>query len=169
MCWKKCRGNYELNLHVKRNHENVLLQCNGCRKKFKSENGLRYHMNKLHIVSRVVSNVVCDVCEKGFMNVQQLQDHQKITQGAKRLKCDMCNDEFLYYSSFCRHTRTETATKNYFHKKTWFYHEQRKHIIIHFMKQKNMIAKDVRRYLSIAHQSTITKKDALRKYSGIKL
>ena len=76
----------------------------------------------------------------------------------------------------------KTAIKNYFHKKAWFYakiiwnagknlkhHEQRKHIIIHFMKQKNMIVKDVVRYLSIAHQSTITKKDAVWKYSGIKL
>ena len=57
------RGNYELNLHVKENHENVLLHCNQWSKKFKSENGLRYYMNKLHSVSTEF-HVVCDVCEK---------------------------------------------------------------------------------------------------------
>ena len=110
LCGKKYRGNYELNLHVKRNHENVLLHCNQCSKKFKSENGLRYHMNKLQSVSTEF-HVVSDACEKGFMNVQQLQDHQRITHSAKRLKCDMFNDEFLYYSSFCRHTRRENCNK----------------------------------------------------------
>ena len=59
-------------------------------------------MNKLHSASTEF-HVVCDVCEKGFVNVQQLQDHH----GAKRLKCYICHDEFLYYSSFCRHTRGE--------------------------------------------------------------
>ena len=110
VCGKKYRGNYELNLHVKRYHENVLLRCNQCNKKFESENGLRYHMNKLHSVSAEF-HVVCDVCEKGFMNVQQLQDHQRITRSAKRLKCDICNDEFLCYSSFCRHTWGENCNK----------------------------------------------------------
>ena len=108
--WENYRGNYELNLNLKRNHENVLLRCNQCSKKFKSENGFRYHMNKLHSVSTEF-HVVCDVYEKGFMNVQKLQNHQRIIHGAKRLKCDIRNDKFLYYSSFCRHTRSENYNK----------------------------------------------------------
>ena len=67
-------------------------------------------MNKLHSVSTEF-HVVCDVCEKSFMNVQQLQDHHMITDSAKPLKCDICNGEFLYYSSFCRHTRRENCNK----------------------------------------------------------
>ena len=38
-------------------------------------------MNKLHSASTEF-HVVCDVCEKGFVNVQQLQDHH----GAKKTK-----------------------------------------------------------------------------------
>ena len=67
-------------------------------------------MNKLHSVSTEF-HVVCDVCEKGFMNMQQLQDHQRITHGAKRLKCDICNEEFLYYSSIRRHTQRGNCNK----------------------------------------------------------
>ena len=47
--------------------------------------------------------------------------------------------------------------------------EKKKKKITSTRKQKNMIVKDFVRYLSTAHQSTITKKDAMRKYSGIKL
>ena len=136
-------------------------------------------MNKLYSVS-VEFHVECYVCKKDFINVRQLQDHQGITNGAKRLKCGISNDGFLHYSSYCRYTRRENCNKKLLPQENMIlckgYLECRKKFKAsqtpkgHFNKfheTKNMIVKDVVRYLSIAHQSTITKQDEVRKYSEI--
>ena len=88
---------------------------------------------------------------------------------------------FLYYSSIRRHTQRGNCNKKSLPQENMIlckdYLKCRKKFKTSraakahyntFHETKNMIVKDVVRYFSIAHQSTITKKDAARKYSGVK-
>ena len=62
------------------------LKCEVCDKEFKSNHGLKNHLNKVH---KLMKEHQCNICQSIFKLQSQLTSHVKITHENKKYhKCD---------------------------------------------------------------------------------
>ena len=67
------------------------LKCEICDKEFKKNNGLKYHVYKIHNLEKVHQ---CNICQKFFDIEKNLTSHIKIVhENKKRHTCDSCTSK----------------------------------------------------------------------------
>ena len=104
ICKSYFRGKYELKEHIAIQHNNERYICDfeSCKKEFRSLNGWKNHMINSH-KKDVEGQKKCEVCCKNFVFLGQLNDHKRSTHNANKIKCSICQAQFVYESSYHRH------------------------------------------------------------------
>ena len=78
--------------HKKLRQNQIPLKCEICDKEFKSNKGLKEHIN---IVHKLMKEHQCNICQKVFKLQSQLTSHVKIAHENKKYhKCDSCQKSF---------------------------------------------------------------------------
>lgn len=87
-----------------------LLVCTYCQATFLSVNGLRGHINKVHLN---VTPFVCTLCGKGFNFKRHYEGHMNTHFKIKAFPCQEpgCSAEFTYNASLNRHMRDKHGVK----------------------------------------------------------
>ncbi|XP_076460630.1 uncharacterized protein LOC143293555 isoform X22 [Babylonia areolata] len=78
------------------------LVCEFCHAAFASNNGLRGHINKVHLHC---TPFTCDICGKGFNFKRHFEGHMNTHNNVKAFKCSACSCQFTYRASLYRHVR----------------------------------------------------------------
>lgn len=78
------------------------LLCQYCDASFSSPNGLRGHINKVHLN---YTPYTCEICGKGFNFRRHYEGHMNTHNNVKAFKCTDCACQFTYKASLWRHTR----------------------------------------------------------------
>ena len=87
--------------HIK-THGTKRYECNICKKTFKSNYGLKDHINKGHV--EVEKSFKCDICSRNFVTKRILQSHQLSHSVIdSKWTCDICEKSFRDKSKLWRH------------------------------------------------------------------
>ena len=76
--------------------------CSFCVKVFSNKKSLQQHIWLIH---SKVKNHNCDICGKGFQNVQSFRDHQNIHNNLRLHKCDICGAAYSCKRHFQTHQK----------------------------------------------------------------
>uniref|UniRef100_A0A1I8MGJ5 Zinc finger protein 865 n=1 Tax=Musca domestica TaxID=7370 RepID=A0A1I8MGJ5_MUSDO len=81
-------------------------KCPECPKRFQNQPALASH-RQVHSRKLLARNVICDICQKGFLTTKTLVDHIKARHpNAKKYQCDQCDKKFLLEERLMRHMAT---------------------------------------------------------------
>ena len=81
------------NSNENRQQQQNPLKCEICDKEFKSNNGLKTHLNLVH---KLMKEHQCNICQAVFKVQRQLNSHVKIAHENKKYhKCDSCESHFI--------------------------------------------------------------------------
>ena len=101
-----------LNRHVERQHSGLhtLYSCSWCDKTYKVHSGLKDHIRRDHALERKYQ---CDLCEKAFFKLNDLDYHKRLHLSLKPYECNYCGKCFSHLSHLHRHNRIHTGEKPY--------------------------------------------------------
>ncbi|XP_075155926.1 uncharacterized protein LOC142229274 isoform X1 [Haematobia irritans] len=85
-------------------HTEGHLQCEMCKKFYKTMESLRAHQHKMHS-GRPLKPYKCEICDKTFATNMRLQEHMAIHTGETMHKCSYCPMTFTYSSGLYMHMR----------------------------------------------------------------
>ncbi|XP_064549632.1 zinc finger protein weckle-like [Drosophila montana] len=77
--------------------------CNVCHKELSSENGLKYHIERVHMKKKPF---VCDVCGKRVRTVSELKEHMLVHTEDRPFVCPLCNAAFKNRKRLNIHSQT---------------------------------------------------------------
>ncbi|TDG50039.1 hypothetical protein AWZ03_003549 [Drosophila navojoa] len=77
--------------------------CNICHKELSSENGLRYHIERVHMKKKPF---VCDVCGKRVRTVSELKEHMLVHTDDRPFVCPICGAAFKNRKRLNIHNQT---------------------------------------------------------------
>ncbi|EDW16408.2 zinc finger protein weckle [Drosophila mojavensis] len=77
--------------------------CNICHKELSSENGLRYHIERVHMKKKPF---VCDVCGKRVRTVSELKEHMLVHTDDRPFVCPICGAAFKNKKRLNIHNQT---------------------------------------------------------------
>ncbi|CAG0902627.1 unnamed protein product, partial [Cyprideis torosa] len=95
--------------HASQIHEERVIQCSQCVKKFRSEVHLQYHTKKVHEGKR---RFQCNQCPKAYYTQANLRDHMNTHTGERPYVCSYCGASFGYKCSLRLHELTVHKDKN---------------------------------------------------------
>lgn len=121
ICLKSFNSSYELTQHNKLQHSNFLKRkieetthlCSVCQEKFSDDTALIDHMLEKHTEKRVnVSDksreLICNICNKTYLNHRNLMAHMGTHTGNKPFQCNICEKRFTQGRAFACHMRTHS-------------------------------------------------------------
>lgn len=76
--------------------------CHLCPKTFRISIGLRRHIRETHLQIRQYH---CDVCDRGFTNQRNVNEHRRLHTEERPYKCETCNKLFKQQASLFIHRR----------------------------------------------------------------
>lgn len=76
--------------------------CHLCPKTFRISIGLRRHIREHHLKIRKYK---CDICDRGFTNQRNVNEHRRLHSEERPYKCDTCNNQFKQQASLFIHRR----------------------------------------------------------------
>ncbi|CAH2230096.1 jg11303 [Pararge aegeria aegeria] len=88
----------------------VIRKCLACDKTFTSQQALRIHTKKYHLLER---NHQCTECEKTFFGGDQLKNHMLKHTGRKDFQCDVCSKWFTRKTVLTEHMRIHTNDRRF--------------------------------------------------------
>ncbi|XP_057661578.1 zinc finger protein 684-like isoform X26 [Diorhabda carinulata] len=91
----------------------VKFDCIECKKHYKSAEGLRTHIIKIHKANEIDLTVICEICGKKLANKKRLKFHLRIHTGYKPFACHICPKNFSKKDQLIEHIRTHTGEKPY--------------------------------------------------------
>ena len=99
-CGKDFSNKYNCSHHIKTQHLEEPKKCPHCERTFRSPNLLENHI-KVH----EGTNPHCEICGKGFSDIQNLNNHQVVHTGERKYSCERCPSKFSYFTHLKRHKR----------------------------------------------------------------
>ena len=101
-----------LNRHIERHHSSLqtLYSCSWCDKTYKVQSVLKDHIRRDHALERKYQ---CDLCEKAFFKLNDLNYHKRLHLSLKPYECNQCGKSFSHLSHLHRHNRIHTGEKPY--------------------------------------------------------
>lgn len=137
ICDHRSRNSYEYKQHMNLKHDNKFLKCNvqSCKKEFKSKNGLKYHLAKIH--SHGVT-LKCSKCDEEFVTTQKKDIHLRKVHDVGKFDCVYCTKSFSYKWTFDAHKCKAKPGRGFIHKcikcksffkKKEYLNEHRKHCL----------------------------------------
>ncbi|XP_045781730.1 zinc finger protein 37-like isoform X1 [Maniola jurtina] len=88
----------------------VIRKCLACEKTFTSQNALRIHTKKYHLLER---NHKCTECEMSFFTGEQLKFHMLKHTGRKDFQCDVCLKWFTRKRVLSEHMRIHNNDRRF--------------------------------------------------------
>jgi uncharacterized Zn-finger protein len=74
----------------------------GCQKEYQTKYNLSRHIEVNHLKKKVGK---CDICQKEFIDFENLKEHQNIHKDIKPYKCDTCGKSYRNKCMLVRHAR----------------------------------------------------------------
>ena len=111
--WKKCqicekgfRTQQGAKLHVNKMHDgDTSIKCVACGKTFKTEREIKLHMNRVHEQERQIK---CESCEKDFKTNHEFRMHMnRIHPGQGGIYCEVCRIILKDETEFRKHSELE--------------------------------------------------------------
>ena len=87
--------------------KSLLLVSSACDKRFIRPSQLRTHQ-QAHGAD-IVKPYICLYCDKGFTNLTNYRDHERMHTGLKPFLCKFCNKCFTHLSTCKKHELTHTG------------------------------------------------------------
>ena len=113
-CDKKFSTNGALNAHIKRHTQSASsFVCTYCKLGFRSNLGLKYHLNHKHLEKLPQSERwthLCDHCNKVFPTKSSVLRHKEM-QG--RFSCQICNLNFRTEKAYKQHQQIHLGLRNH--------------------------------------------------------
>ena len=107
-CGKRYEHKYNLNSHIKAEHQGVLLQCPLCPKKFKSRSQRWQHKNIVHSTD---DRYNCKYCGLRFGSESELRKHIPIHEVDSQYSCKHCGKKMAHKKSILEHEKIHTGEK----------------------------------------------------------
>jgi hypothetical protein len=104
ICHAKFKLKSGLYTHILRAHSSKSVQCKICAKIYKSEVHLQSHMSYMHATKTPFS---CELCDKAFNKLFQLNLHYKRVHNKVRIFCGICNSSFRLRQCLFRHIQNK--------------------------------------------------------------
>ena len=106
-CDKLFKSQSNLNLHVKRVHQEVKNYiCDKCPKSFETSKDFTVHK----LLHKGEKNFPCNICGKSYQTKDYLIIHTRIHTGEKPYFCELCGKSFSDPSSFKQHEKQHSNT-----------------------------------------------------------
>lgn len=120
-CLMSVNSSYELTQHNKLQHSSLLKKkveetthlCSVCEEKFSDNAALIDHMLLKHTEKRVnisdkSKELICNICNKTYLNRRNLMAHMGTHTGNKPFQCNICEKRFTQGRAFACHMRTHS-------------------------------------------------------------
>ena len=88
-------------------------ECEICKKICLSKGGLTIHRKRMHEISKLKKNFICDKCEREFSQEANLKNHRKVCLGGEEgteVACDLCEKKYKR-KGFKNHRRSCAAKR----------------------------------------------------------
>lgn len=106
LCGKLIDDPIALRRHERRHYFDKELECDICKKRFRSKMLLVAH-SKLHTADEI--KFQCKICQLGFNSEETLKEHQLSHAKPGKYKCHKCNLTYDSKAHFWMHTKTHEA------------------------------------------------------------
>ena len=113
VCQKTFRGRTSLQKHQQIHSQIRAFQCDECGASFTVKRYLALHKRKYHSGSEIEVKHPCEICQKEFISVGNLNRHRRIHLGQKPFQCKMCDRAFTQAENLVHHERLHTGEKPY--------------------------------------------------------
>ncbi|XP_063219977.1 zinc finger protein 664-like [Bacillus rossius redtenbacheri] len=95
--------------HIEKEQTNSY-QCHICTREFLSAASLQIHITRMHTQ---VKKHTCDICNKGFSNLNTLDAHKRLHLGIKPFKCNLCHKSYSQSGNLAYHKNTHVGVKSH--------------------------------------------------------
>ena len=109
-CEKTFPHQSSLHAHKKTIHENVRHFCKLCDTSYSENQGLKRHIEAIHLGVPLKKNFRCDLCDKKYSSTSHLSHHKNTEHKKIRYKCEVC--EKVYKSKFSLEQHLDSAHKD---------------------------------------------------------
>ncbi|KAL3279340.1 hypothetical protein HHI36_016847 [Cryptolaemus montrouzieri] len=110
ICGKDCEDKRTLYYHEQLHLEEFGIECSYCHKKLLTEEKLVLHQ-RIH--KYVKKKHVCNICGKGFKQLDKLEAHVRVHTGEKPFTCNFCGKAFNHQNNLQHHIRLHTGDTPY--------------------------------------------------------
>ncbi|KAH8291626.1 hypothetical protein KR018_007418, partial [Drosophila ironensis] len=110
VCANGFSGSSSLITHLRKSHQRDPLECCFCGKLHATRDGLRSHLQRVHVLVR---QHICDVCQADFATADHLRKHMNsLHLGHRPFKCHLCPKVFAQRSHLQEHIKTDRGHKD---------------------------------------------------------